>query len=155
MGWNGVQQFLQKINNKGNGTFRLPSEAEWEYSARARTTTSFGYGEDYAYLGDFAWYKGNSGRATHAVSAKKANNWGIHDMHGNVWEWSEDDYHETYEGAPTDGSAWKDTPRGVMRLLRGGSWNINLQFCRSSFRHWSVPDNRLHPFGFRLSKTQK
>jgi formylglycine-generating enzyme required for sulfatase activity len=99
---------------------RLPSEAEWEYAARAGTSEPYLLGSSEADLDRVAWYSNNAGGRLHPVGEKAANGWGPHDALGNVWEWVEDDWHSSYEGARTDGSAWVETPRGDGRAVRGG-----------------------------------
>jgi formylglycine-generating enzyme required for sulfatase activity len=107
---------------KATQVVRLPSEAEWEYAARAGTQTRYSFGDDAKELGDYAWYHGNAAGNDPPVGAKKPNPWKLYDVHGYLWEWCADAWHETYDGAPSDGSAWTaggDPKRGV---LRGGSW---------------------------------
>jgi len=108
--WNASQEFIKKLNEKTGRKFSLPSEAEWEWACRAGAATRFCFGDSDASLGDYAWYSANSSAGTHPVGEKRANGWGLHDMHGNVWEWCVDIWHQSYEGAPADGSAW--TERG-------------------------------------------
>jgi len=147
--WNDVQEFVKKLNAKeGTDKYRLPSEAEWEYAARAGTTTAYSFGDSSSILGDYAWYSGNSGSKTHPVGQKKPNPWGLYDMHGNVWEWCQDSWHSDYEGAPTDGSAWDGSSSS--RVSRGGSWDFNAGNCRSAYRYGLYPDYRGGSFGFRL-----
>ncbi len=118
--WSDVQEFIRKLNEKeGTDKYRLPSEAEWEYAARAGTTTKYSFGDDESKFGDYAWYVSNSGDKTHEVGQKKPNPWGLYDMHGNVLEWVQDKWHSNYNGAPTDGSAWEGDG---YRVIRGGSW---------------------------------
>jgi formylglycine-generating enzyme required for sulfatase activity len=128
--WNDVQDFIKKLNEKEGGSkYRLPTEAEWEYSARAGTTTRYSFGDDESILGDYAWYSDNSGSKTHEVGQKKPNPWGLYDMHGNVLEWVQDYWHDNYNGAPTDGSSWES---GSNRVVRGGGWYPDARSCRSA-----------------------
>jgi formylglycine-generating enzyme required for sulfatase activity len=152
--WKEAQQFIEKLN-KGEKMkeYRLPSEAEWEYACRAGSETEFFFGDDAKRLGEFAWYSENSESKTHPVGKKKANGWGLYDMHGNVWEWVEDDWHDNYSGAPNDGSAWIDKPRGLGRVVRGGSWLYDAQVCRSARRFNAAPGARNDTVGFRLSRS--
>lgn len=146
--WNDVQDFIKKLNEKENTSkYRLPSEAEWEYAARAGTTTRFSFGDDESIFADYAWYKENSGRKIHDVGQKKPNPWGLYDMHGNVWEWVQDNWHGNYKGAPTDGSSWEG---GLSRVIRGGFMFHNARGCRSAIRFSFVPGDRIRGVGFRL-----
>ena len=132
---------------------RLPSEAEWEYACRAGTSTRFYTGDEEKDLDRAGWYGKNSGSQTHPVGQKEANAFGLYDMHGNVWEWVEDDWHKNYDGAPANEKAWIDSPRGVNRVLRGGSWDLGAGFCRSAFRYGWGPDRRYSYLGFRLARS--
>jgi formylglycine-generating enzyme required for sulfatase activity/tRNA A-37 threonylcarbamoyl transferase component Bud32 len=196
----------------GSTGYRLPTEAEWEYCARAGTTTRYwfgedaarrgdwfaGYwfGEDAARIGEYAWFSGNSGSRrvrtqliaqaiaaqgfaspgapspvvsqaavllgvatcdasplgsrTHPVGEKPANVWGLYDMHGNVWEWCEDVWHDKYQGAPTDGSAWLVGGDATRRVVRGGSWRTDAWDCRSARRLWYGPGGGANNVGFRV-----
>jgi len=148
--WDDVQEFIKKLNEKENThKYRLPSEAEWEYAARAGTTTRYFFGDDDSRLREYAWYSKNSGGKTHPVGKKWANPWGLYDVHGNVWEWVQDTWHDTYNGAPADGSAWEDGVR-VSRVNRGGSWFRFAGYCRSAFRPGFSQDLRSRSLGFRL-----
>ena len=148
--WNNVHDFIKKLNKKeGVNKYRLPSEAEWEYAVRAGTTSKFSFGDDESKLRDYAWYNVNSGGKTHDVGQKKPNPWGLYDMHGNVWEWVQDIYHDSYNGAPTDGSAWEG--RGSDRVIRGSHWNNDVLKCRSATRRGAEPNSCLL-IGFRLLK---
>ena len=147
--WNYCQNFIKILNEDGS-KFRLPSESEWEYCCRAGTTTRFYTGNSESDLSRAGWYNGNSGNKTHPVGQKQPNAWGLYDMHGNVWEWCEDDYHDDYNGAPTDGSALIDNPRGSRRVLRGGSWSRSSRSCRSAYRRGNDPGDRFDNDGFRL-----
>jgi formylglycine-generating enzyme required for sulfatase activity len=146
----------------------LPSEAEWEYAARAGTTTPFAFGE--TINADIVNYWGTvpyggapvgilRNRTTNVGSLGVANGWGLYDMHGNVGEWCEDDWHYQYSGhygdsgVPVNGSAWVDTPRGSLRVVRTGSWRHVPVYCRSAMREWRAPGDRTDFFGFRLSRT--
>ncbi len=144
--WEDAQTFISKLNESNDGfRYRLPTEAEWEYACRAGTTGD--YGGD---LNEMAWFSENSGSRTHAVGTKQPNAWGLFDMHGNVWEWCQDWYHETYYGAPTDGSAWLSGGEQKYRVLRGGSWFLNATNLRSARRVWFTPDLRNYNLGFRV-----
>jgi formylglycine-generating enzyme required for sulfatase activity len=132
---------------------RLASEAEWEYACRAGTRSRFYTGDREKDLDQAGWYEKNSGGRTHPVGEKKPNAWGLYDMHGNVWEWVEDDWHDTYKKAPDDGSAWADNPRGSTRVIRGGSWNVDAHSCRSATRDGDWPVLRSNRVGFRLSRS--
>jgi formylglycine-generating enzyme required for sulfatase activity len=148
--WDDVQEFIKKLNEReSTNKYRLPSEAEWEYAARAGTTTRYSFGDDESKLGDYAWFSANSGSKTHEVGQKKPNPCGLYDMHGNVWEWVQDIWHDIYHGAPTDGSAWEGDGSG--RVLRGGGWGNNAEPCRSAVRGGSTADPGGHRgLGFRL-----
>jgi formylglycine-generating enzyme required for sulfatase activity len=148
--WNDVQDFIRKLNEKeGANNYRLPTEAEWEYAARAGTTTRYSYGDSESKLGDYAWYDANSGKKTHEVGQKKPNPWGLYDMQGNVWEWVQDIHHKDYSGAPTDGSSWENGS-GSIRIYRGGSWNNDAKLCRSASRVGFDQDSHRFDLGFRL-----
>ena len=152
--WNDAQAFLKQLNVGATGRspvqFRLPSEAEWEYAARAGTQTAYSFGDDSNRLGDYAWYDDNSGNQTHPVGQKQPNAFGLYDMHGNVWEWVADTYHENYEGASDDGSLWGDLGDKKAKVLRGGSCLSGAIYCRSAFRDWGTPDPQRFLQGFRV-----
>ncbi len=152
--WNDItEQFLPRLQETTGGRYRLPTEAEWEYAARGGP---FWKEEDFRYAGSevlqqVGWYDENSGDATRDVGLLLPNALGLYDMSGNVWEWCADDWHSDYNGAPTDGSAWVDSPeRGSRRVLRGGSWSNSAVRCRVSYRIISDPVNRNGDFGFRV-----
>ncbi len=156
--WNNAQDFIDALNVLTGQTFRLPSEAEWEYACRAGTTTRFYWGDDPAYtvINGYAWWSGNTGPAAeawaHLVGQKRPNGWGLYDMSGNVWEWCQDFYSSDYSGAPTDGSAW-EFPGGSDRVLRGGFWNGTAAFCRSAARLGGDPEALAGSnYGFRLAR---
>ncbi|MBI5852691.1 MAG: SUMF1/EgtB/PvdO family nonheme iron enzyme [Planctomycetes bacterium] len=127
---------------------RLPSEAEWEYACRAGTTTEYWFGDDEDLLWKHGWFRANSEGATRPVGLTPASPFGLHDMHGNVREWCEDTWHENYEGAPTDGSAWVKSGSSA-RVLRGGSWYVTAGWCRSAYRCGGPADVRIGDVGFR------
>jgi formylglycine-generating enzyme required for sulfatase activity len=153
--WEDAQRFISRLNQmEGTAGYRLPSEAEWEYAARAGNESEFFFSDDAGRLGEFAWYSANSGNKTHAVSQKKSNAWSLYDMAGNAWEWVEDDWHATYDGAPIDGSAaWIDKKRGTSRVVRGGGWGVLARYCRSSARYYGNATARTSHVGFRLVKS--
>jgi formylglycine-generating enzyme required for sulfatase activity len=148
--WNDAQEFCRCLSQKTGMTFRLPTEAEWEYACRAGTTTAYSFGDDASRLGQHAWFGDNSGRSTKPVGTRKPNAWGLYDMHGNVWEWCSDWYGEYPSGAATDPQG----PRsGTHRVLRGGSWNLSSQYCRAANRNYDDPGSLISRFGFRVAMT--
>ena len=151
--WDDAQAFCQKLSQITGKTYRLPTEAEWEYACRAGTTTRYYFGDDANQLGDYAWGGENSNGTTHPVGQKKPNGWGLYDMSGNVWEWCEDDWHDSYAGAPDDGTAWIDNDNCSQseKCLRGGSWFSNPINCRSANRFRDNPDLHGSNIGFRVA----
>ena len=156
--WNDCQNFITALNQLGQGTFRLPSEAEWEYACRAGTTTRFYFGDsdgcwtecDDCTAGvlpgnrtDYMWFCGSTGPyGTIPVGQLVPNDFGLYDMHGNVWEWCEDDWFGAYTNAPVDGSPRVESPRAYYRVARGGSWSDNAKYCRSASRGSPSADRR-------------
>jgi formylglycine-generating enzyme required for sulfatase activity len=132
--WNNAKAYARWLSEVTGDPYRLPTEAEWEYAARAGTTTAFSFGDDISKLNEYAWYSDNSEYQTHPVGEKKPNARGLYDIHGNVWEWVEDDWHDNYKGAWDDGRAWVDDPRGARRVILGGSWRFDARRCRSALR---------------------
>ena len=160
--WNDAQKFVEKINGLVPGlNLSLPSEARWEYACRAGTSTPFSFGknitpEQVNYNGDYPYGaapKGLYRGETVPVASLPANDWGLYEMHGNVWEWCADAWHESYKGAPTDGSVWDET-EAASRVVRGGSWNNYAQDVRSASRFRYEPGNRSDFFGFRCARVQ-
>ena len=145
--WENAQRYAEWAG------LRLPSEAEWEYACRAGTQTRYYTGDTEKELDRAGWYDENSGDKLHPVGEKEPNGFGLYDMHGSVLEWVEDDWHENYDGAPEDGRAWIDEPRGAYRVIRGGSWNLNARFCRSATRDNYAPGLRDGLVGFRLARS--
>jgi formylglycine-generating enzyme required for sulfatase activity len=151
--WNDAQAFIGKLNQKTGLAYRLPSEAEWEYAARAGSTTEWSFGDSENQLGEYAWYAGNSQSQSQRVTNKIPNAFGLFDMHGNVRGWVQDCWHGYYIGAPTDGSAWTTGCSGDYRVLRGGSWGSDPAYLRSAIRSRFTPDGRYDGSGFRLART--
>jgi len=146
--WNDVQEFIRKLNSmEGTDRYGLPTEAQWEYAARAGTTTRFHTGNSDDDLSRAGWYGGNSGSTTHPVGQKTPNAWGLYDMHGNVWEWVQDWKGDYPAGSVTD----PEGPlSGLYRVLRGGSWDNDAGFCFSANRPGNDPGDRGSDMGFRL-----
>jgi len=151
--WDEIQAFLKKLNvNAEKEMYRLPSEAEWEYAARAGTETLFAFGDDADTLKEYAWYDENSGGTTHPVGTLKPNAWGVHDMHGNVWEWVSDWFDAAYYAqSPKENS--QGPASGSYRVIRGGGWGNDAGACRAARRNQNAPGGRDVLFGFRLLKT--
>jgi formylglycine-generating enzyme required for sulfatase activity len=152
--WNDCQEFIEKLYKIDPvAEYKLPSEAEWEYACRANTRTRFCSGNREIDLVRVGWFSGNSHNKTHPVGSLEPNLWGLYDMHGNVWEWCEDWYHDSYKGAPQTGKAW-ETGEGTYRVMRGGSWYSYGGYCRSASRDWYKPETRNGYVGFRLVRTK-
>jgi len=145
--WYEAKEFCRRLSEKEGVTYRLPTEAEWEYACRAGTTTEYYWGDSID--GRYVWYYDNSDRQTHPVGQKLPNAWGLFDMSGNVWEWCKDWYgrdyystsHETDPAGPSSGS---------YRVLRGGSWNSDVDGARSGNRDGYTPSDRGSDVGFRM-----
>ncbi len=141
---------------------RLPSEAEWEYCCRAGTTTPYSFGESAtgpkdtgngaSLLDSYAWHTGNAAGNDPPVGAKQPNPWGLYDMHGYLWEFVSDGWHETYAGAPSDGSSWAGSEPNARRVIRGGSWKERYECHRSGFRMPIAADGKSDAIGFRCVK---
>jgi formylglycine-generating enzyme required for sulfatase activity len=158
--WFDALEFCCRLSQRTGQRYGLPSEAQWEYACRAGSTTPFHFGAtltpDLAnYNGNHVYGNGPKGtyrEQTVEVASFAANGWGLHDMHGNVWEWCEDHWHDSYNFAPGDDQPWHipaaadDEPR----LLRGGSWNDFPRGCRSAYRNFNHPDDRSINIGFRV-----
>jgi formylglycine-generating enzyme required for sulfatase activity len=149
--WHDAKAFVAWLSKKVGKAYRLLSEAEREYAARAKTTTRYSFGDDEVGLSEYAWYDANAGGATHPVGGKKPNAFGLFDMHGNAWAWCEDIWHSSYRFAPNDGSAWL-TGETPFRVLRGGSWYRDANRLRSAFRITFSPDGHYNDTGFRVAR---
>ena len=128
--------------------YRLPTEAEWEYSCRAGTRQAYPFGGAAGKLGSYAWDNSNSGKKTHEVGRKRANAWGFHDMLGNMWEWCRDSYGNYPDGAATDPVG---SPKGSSRVNRGGSWGSGAKYCRPAARYQRSPRETKSVVGFRVA----
>jgi formylglycine-generating enzyme required for sulfatase activity len=148
--WNDAQAYVKWLSQKTGKTYRLPSEAEWEFAARARSAQRYSFGMDESRLTEYGWFVLNSGGHTHSAGERKANAFGLYDMHGNVWEWTQDCWHESFVNAPADGSAWVDAASCSRRVFRGGSWGEKALSNRSAARAGSAIDNRSNFVGFRI-----
>ncbi len=154
--WNDAVAFCKRLSEvakeRATGrTYRLPTEAEWEYACRAGSTSKYSFGDSEAELGKHAWYKQNSDMKTHPVGKKQPNVWGLYDMHGNVFEWCQDG-DGGYEAGPASDPSGPDS--ATRRVLRGGSGEDGGWFCRSAFRFGSVPGDRKPCDGFRVALVQ-
>jgi formylglycine-generating enzyme required for sulfatase activity len=159
--WDDAVEFCRKLSalpaeKKAGYVYRLPTEAEWEYSCRAGTQTRFSFVDshselgDYAWLGEYAWYRDNSGKTTHPVGGKKPNAWGLYDMHGNVSEWCQDWMRYYPSASVTDPTG---AASGSSRVYRGGSWSDYAESCASADRGGSSPDFPYHDKGFRVLRS--
>jgi len=151
--WLEVQEFIKKLNTlEGVSDYRLPSEAEWEYAARAGSSSLYSFGDDAADLTNYAWYGHVENVGTRPIGQRRPNAWGLYDMHGNVWEWVSDCWHDDYINAPTTGESWKGDDCSS-RVLRGGGWNSEAPYLRSSARGSYQVDLNDVSNGFRLAKS--
>jgi formylglycine-generating enzyme required for sulfatase activity len=155
--WDDAVEFSRKLSEQTGETYRLPTEAEWEYACRAGTKTRFSFGDSDSSLGDYAWFKGNTYDVdeayAHSVGQRKPNPWGIYDMHGNVWEWCLDWYAaDYYSNSPESNPEGPD--EGSRRVCRGGGWGDWPRFCRSAYRTRLTPSVRFNDFlGFRVARS--
>ncbi len=158
--WHDARAFIRWLNGREKRNYRLPTEAEWEYAARAGSESLYGHGDTEDLLSEYAWYKENSGGRPHRVGTKKPNRWGIYGMQGNVREWCEDCWHKNYENAPVDGSAWENSANRSgqgsngnatdYRVARGGCWFYGVWGLRPAARGGSIASFRGVNRGFRL-----
>jgi formylglycine-generating enzyme required for sulfatase activity len=147
--WQQAKDFCQHYG------YRLPTEAEWEYAARADSKTRYPFGDDPSPLKEYAWCSDSGKSHTQPVGGLKPNAWGLYDMLGNVLEWVEDAWHYDYTGAPTDGGAWQADQAGGTKVLRGGSWNRSAKYCRSAYRFSYQPGPQYNDLGFRCARVQE
>ena len=158
--WNDAKAYVKWLSEKTGEAYRLLSESEWEYAARAGTTTPFHTGETIStekanYNGKYTYGPGHKGKylqKTTPVGSFSPNDFGLHDVHGNVWEWIEGCWNENYKDAPQDGSAW-ESGNCRERMLRGGSWNYPPEYLRSANRYEDAAGNRSNDYGFRVART--
>ena len=149
--WEDVQGFIEELNvREWVGTYRLPTEAEWEYAARAGTQTAYSFGNAESDLALYGWSGALFFGRTHPVGRKRPNGWGLYDMHGNVWEWVADWYDDYPSGPVTDP---RGPATGAARVYRGGSWNFSARVCRAAYRRSAALGRRYDYLGFRLART--
>ena len=160
--WEDAQAYVRWLSERTGAAYRLPSESEWEYAARAGTTRPFHTGTTIStnqanYNGNYVYGSGRRGRnreRTTPAGTFARNAFGLYDVHGNVWEWVEDCWHDNYRGAPSDGTAWMTGGnRNRGRVLRGGSWFGSPRYLRSAIRLRGTTGNRIHSAGFRVART--
>jgi len=152
--WRDARAYAYWLSLKTGQKYRLPTEAEWEYAARAGTSTAYNFGDDAASLQEYAWFFKNSNDQTQPVANKKPNPWGLYDMHGNVWEWTADCRHGDYSDAPYDGSAWLEGAGAECdrRVIRGGSWCFLAVLVRSASRNGYTTDGTSNNISFRIAR---
>lgn len=148
--WENARAYCRWLGHRDGKSYRLPTEAEWEYACRAGAASRYNFGDDESLLEEYAWYNKNSNGKTHAIGLKKPNSWGLHDMHGNVWEWCEDVWVDNYETTPRDGSENR-VGNEKIRVLRGGSWVDSSRYVRSSNRNGFDSDGCDNDLGFRVA----
>lgn len=151
--WDDAKAYTAWLSKVTGKSYRLLSESEWEYCCRAGTTTAYSFGDTITKAqAQFSEGERGSAKQTVEVGRFPANAFGLQDMHGNVWEWCEDHWHDTYAGAPTDGSAWVTGGDKTRRVLRGGSWNFLPEYLRSAGRDWYATDYRHLSYGLRVAR---
>ena len=151
--WEEAREFAHRLNRMERIlAYSLPTEAQWEYVCRAGSSTTYCFGFEEGSLGGYAWYYDNSGKETHPVGKKKPNDWGLYDMHGNVWEWCQD-WHDSGYYSKSPGLNPPGPSTGRFRVRRGGNWCYDARLCRSASRYGSSPGYRDKNIGFRLQRT--
>ena len=145
-------EFCRELSSREGATYRLPTEAEWEYACRARSQTAYSFGDTAEQLEQYAWFEENADEVgeeyAHRVGQKLPNSFGLYDMHGNVWEWCSDWFEEYPSGEVTDP---KGPSSGFYRVIRGGGWTSPAENCRSAYRNRLLPSDRYDYYGFRVS----
>jgi formylglycine-generating enzyme required for sulfatase activity len=158
--WNMAQDYVNWLSRVTGARYTVPSETQWEYAARARTSTRWSFGDNPGFAGVYAWYDGNSGRTLRPVGSRKPNRFGLHDMHGSVWEWTQDCYEvwygydhwdPRYNQAPHDEKAW-ETQSCISRVMRGGSWNDPVERLRSAERSSNYAGHMTPTLGIRVAR---
>ena len=149
--WSQAQDFCIELTKRTDRAVRLPTEAEWEYSCRAGTTTTYYFGDSREELDRAAWYSGNSKSTTHPVGMKEPNTFGLYDMHGNVWQWCQDGWDECYYAKSPRADPQGPAPPCKNQVMRGGSWYDDFAACRSASRQWNAPYVCTACFGFRVA----
>ena len=149
--WDAAQVFVRKLSQKTGKQYSLPSEAEWEYAARAGSQTDFSFGDDVSQLSRYGWFATNSENQTHPVGEKLPNRFGLYDTHGNVGEWTQDCWNFNYVGAPNDGSAWTNGNCHA-RIYRGGSYNYSPDKMRIAMRNLNDTSFRSPSVGLRVAR---
>ena len=148
--WDYAVEFCRKLSKREGRTYRLPTEAEWEYACRAGSKTRYCFGENPGPFPEYAWFRDNSNEQTHPVGQKKPNHWGLYDMHGQVWEscsdWNDKDYYAKSAKLDPVGPS-----TGSYRVVRGGCSFSRAMYCRSSCRYWDRPMGRSRHLGFRVA----
>jgi eukaryotic-like serine/threonine-protein kinase len=151
--WNEARAFCTALSTMTGHTFTLPSEAQWEYACRAESITHYCFGDDDSILRNYAWTNVNSGDHTNEVGKKTPNKWGLFDMHGNVLEWCLDSFHDSYTGAPDNGSAWDPETGDICHVDRGGGWQYLDDGYWSASRYCYYKNLGYSDLGFRIVET--
>jgi formylglycine-generating enzyme required for sulfatase activity len=150
--WDDAESYVAWLSRMTGKRYRLPSEAEWEYAARAGSTSRYSFGANASDLRKYAWYSENSDESTHPVGLLAANAFGLKDVHGNVFEWCKDNWHQDYLDAPGNGAEWSGGD-GSKRVVRGGAWDSTAFFARVAYRSNSEPAAYSTNVGFRVART--
>ena len=152
--WEDAVAYAEWLSAQTGERYRLPSEAEWEYAARAGSATKYSWGNEIGHNRANCNACGSQwdGEKTAPVGSFGPNAWGLHDMHGNLWEWVQDCWNDNYQGAPADGSAWTSGDCEI-RVLRGGSWINQPGYLRAAFRNWFTTGGGASALGFRVART--